>query len=119
LHDVISNLVVNAIEASPPQGQVNVQLSWLGLPCVVSVEDEGNGIPLEMQEKVLQPFFTTKPHGTGLGLAIVAKRVAEIGGELKLVSPANRGRGTRFEMKLWPAVVRRRRSQSEGHESKV
>jgi hypothetical protein len=67
----------------------------------------------------LQPFFTTKPHGTGLGLAIVAKRVAEIGGELKLVSPANRGRGTRFEMKLWPAVVRRRRSQSEGHESKV
>jgi signal transduction histidine kinase len=107
LHDVISNLVVNAIEASPPGGEVKVHLSWLGLPCVVSVEDEGNGIPTELQENVLRPFFTTKPQGTGLGLAIVAKRIMELDGELKIVSPVNGGRGTRFEVKLWPAAVRR------------
>jgi two-component system, NtrC family, sensor histidine kinase HydH len=114
LHDVISNLVLNAIEASPPQGQINVQLSWLGLPCVVSVEDEGDGIPLQMQEKVMQPFFTTKPQGTGLGLAIVAKRVSEMGGELTVVSPVNGGRGTRFELKLWPASIQRARIQAKG-----
>jgi signal transduction histidine kinase len=114
LHDVISNLVLNAIEASPPQGQVNVQLSWLGIPCVVSVEDDGDGIPLEMQEKVMQPFFTTKPQGTGLGLAIVAKRVSEMGGELKVVSPVNGGRGTRFELKLWPASIQSARLRAKG-----
>src|SRR5690349_15562674 len=114
LHDVISNLVLNAIEASPPQGQVNVQLSWLGIPCVVSVEDDGDGIPLEMQEKVMQPFFTTKPQGTGLGLAIVAKRVSEMGGELKVISPVNGGRGTRFELKLWPASIQSARLRAKG-----
>jgi len=107
LHDVISNLVVNALEASPRDGQVRVQLSWLGLECLVSVEDEGPGIPANLKDKVLEPFFTTKPQGTGLGLAIVAKRVSELGGDLKFVSPVNEGRGTRFEFRLWPACVRR------------
>jgi len=107
LHDVISNLVVNALEASPRDGQVKVQLSWLGLECLVSVEDEGPGIPANLKDKVLEPFFTTKPQGTGLGLAIVAKRVSELGGDLKLVSPVNEGRGTRFEFRLRPACVRR------------
>jgi len=113
LHDVISNLVVNAIDASPSGGEVKVQLSWQGLPCVVSVEDEGNGIPADLQEKVLQPFFTTKPQGTGLGLAVVVKRVTELGGELKIVSPLSDGRGTRFEVKLWPAAVRRGKARVE------
>jgi signal transduction histidine kinase len=113
LHDVISNLVVNAIEASPPEGEVKVELSWLGLPCMVSVEDEGNGIPPDLREKVLQPFFTTKPHGTGLGLAIVAKRVAELGGELRVASPVKDGRGTRFELKLWPAFMQRGSGRAE------
>jgi len=113
LHDIVSNLVVNAIDASPPEGEVKVQLSWLGIPCVVSVEDEGPGIPVDLQEKVLQPFFTTKPQGTGLGLAVVAKRVAELSGELKVVSPLRAGRGTRFEVKIWPAIVRRDRVRPE------
>jgi two-component system sensor histidine kinase HydH len=77
------------------------------------VEDEGNGIPAEMQERVLRPFFTTKANGTGLGLAIVAKRVAELGGELKIVSPVRGGRGTRFEVKIWPAAVRRGNARAE------
>jgi len=119
LHDIISNLVVNAMDASPPGCQVNVQVAWMGLPCVVSVEDEGAGIPGELQEKVLQPFFTTKPQGTGLGLAVVTKRVAELGGELKLISPVNAGRGTRFEVKIWPAVVRRERARPEAQTQKL
>ncbi len=106
LHDVISNLVLNAIQASLPDGEVIVQLSWLGLECLVTVEDEGPGIPADLKEKVLQPFFTTKPQGTGLGLAIVAKRVAELGGELKVISPASNGHGTRCEVRIWPSSLR-------------
>jgi signal transduction histidine kinase len=100
LSDVLSNLVVNALEASSQGGQVNVQLSWRGNGCVISVEDDGSGIPDPLREKILQPFFTTKPQGTGLGLAIVARRIAEFGGKLDWVSPASGGRGTRFEVAL-------------------
>jgi len=107
IHDIVSNLVVNALESSPQGSQVNINLSWPSLRCVVSVEDEGPGIPVALQEKVLQPFFTTKAQGTGLGLAIVARRVAELGGELKMTSPVREGKGTRFEMTLVPEFLRR------------
>jgi len=116
LHDVISNLVLNAIQASLPDGEVIVQLSWLGLECLVTVEDEGPGIPADLKEKVLQPFFTTKPQGTGLGLAIVAKRVAELGGELKVISPASNGHGTRCEVRIWPSSLRRNNAASRSGE---
>jgi len=100
LNDVLSNLVVNALEASSQGGHVNVEVSWSGNGCVISVEDDGPGIPEPLREKVLQPFFTTKPQGTGLGLAIVARRIAEFSGKLNWVSPAGGGRGTRFEVAL-------------------
>jgi signal transduction histidine kinase len=62
----------------------------------VAVEDDGPGVPPELREKILQPFFTTKTQGTGLGLAIVARRVSDAGGKLEFESPVNNGRGTRF-----------------------
>jgi signal transduction histidine kinase len=102
--EVISNLVVNALEVSSRGGHVNVNLAWQGLECVIAVEDDGPGIPLALQEKVFQPFFTTKSKGTGLGLAIVARRVAEFRGALKFVSPARDGKGTRFEVTLRSGV---------------
>jgi signal transduction histidine kinase len=64
------------------------------------VEDDGPGIPVALQEKILQPFFTTKSQGTGLGLAIVARRVAEFGGKMICESPVRDGRGTRFQVTL-------------------
>lgn len=106
LGEVVSNLVVNALEAAPGGGRVDVNLAWLGLECVISVEDDGPGIPAALQEKVLQPFFTTKSKGTGLGLAIVARRVTEFRGALKFVSPARDGKGTRFEVTLRSGVGR-------------
>jgi signal transduction histidine kinase len=104
LNDVVSNLVVNALEATPRGGQVSVEVSWRGnRGCVISVEDDGAGIPAPLQEKVVQPFFTTKPQGTGLGLAIVARRVAEFGGKLEWVSAAGGRKGTKFEVTLRPS----------------
>ncbi len=100
ISDIVSNLVVNALEATPRGGRVNVTAAAKDAFCVLSVEDSGSGISPEAREKLLQPFFTTKTQGTGLGLAIVARRVAEVGGKLKWKSPVSEGRGTRFEVKL-------------------
>jgi signal transduction histidine kinase len=100
LHDILSNLVVNALEATPRGGSVLVAADSNGGECVITVEDDGPGIPAALQEKILQPFFTTKSQGTGLGLAIVARRVAEFGGKLNCESPLRDGHGTRFRVTL-------------------
>ncbi len=96
--DIVSNLLVNALEATPRGGRVNVTATASNGFCVLSVEDSGSGISPEAREKMLQPFFTTKTQGTGLGLAIVARRVAEVGGKLEWESPVSDGRGTRFRI---------------------
>jgi signal transduction histidine kinase len=98
--DIVSNLVVNALEATPSGGRVVVGVTPNDGSCVLTVEDNGLGIASEAREKLLQPFFTTKTQGTGLGLAIVARRVAEAGGKLEWKSPVSEGRGTRFDVKL-------------------
>src|SRR2546423_2119745 len=100
MSDIVSNLVVNALEATPSGGHVCVKSSANNGVCVLTVEDTGLGISIEAREKILQPFFTTKTQGTGLGLAIVARRVSESGGKLEWESPINDGRGTRFRVSL-------------------
>ncbi|HYL64889.1 MAG TPA: ATP-binding protein [Candidatus Methylomirabilis sp.] len=100
LGDIVSNLVVNALEAAQRDGRVTVSATTNDGAGVLIVEDDGPGIPASAREKILQPFFTTKAQGTGLGLAIVARRVAEFGGSLDWDSPANDGRGTRFKVTL-------------------
>jgi signal transduction histidine kinase len=98
--DITSNLVVNAIEAASPNGNVRVLIGQEDGRAYLSVEDNGKGIPANLRDKVMQPFFTTKTQGTGLGLAIVAKRVAEANGTLEFESPTTEGRGTRFSVRL-------------------
>ncbi|HEY6944828.1 MAG TPA: ATP-binding protein [Candidatus Acidoferrum sp.] len=100
LNDIVSNLVVNALEATPRGGQVSAAVAREGANFCVLVEDDGPGIPPALREKILQPFFTTKSQGTGLGLAIVARRVAEFGGKVDWESPVKDGRGTRFRVTL-------------------
>ena len=98
--DIVSNLVVNALEATPRGGRVSVVAAAKNGSCVLTVEDSGPGISPDAREKLFQPFFTTKTQGTGLGLAIVARRVAEFSGEMDWKSPVSEGRGTRFEVRL-------------------
>ena len=100
LNDILSNLVVNALEATPRGGHVCVSALQENGKCSLLIEDDGPGIPSALQEKILQPFFTTKSQGTGLGLAIVARRVAEFGGKIDWESPARNGHGTRFKVTL-------------------
>lgn len=94
VREVLINLGLNAVQATPPGGRVAVRLDVEGEALRLSVEDDGCGIPDALRLKVLQPFFTTKQRGTGLGLAIVERRLAELGGHLVIESPAPSGRGT-------------------------
>jgi signal transduction histidine kinase len=87
LHEVFTNLVKNALEASPPTGAVEVRIeaSDRGLIRVV-VRNTGVGIPHDIRERIFQPFFTTKTKGTGLGLAIAKHIVDAHRGSLRVDS---------------------------------
>jgi signal transduction histidine kinase len=107
--DIISNLLVNALEASGEGGTIRVSLSYPpGQPDYVelSVADQGHGVPKDKLDKIFQPFFTTRARGTGLGLAIVKRRLDEIGGFIECQSPAEKGDetsahpGTRFVVRF-------------------
>ncbi|HXQ96995.1 MAG TPA: ATP-binding protein [Candidatus Limnocylindrales bacterium] len=100
LTDILSNLIVNAIEAIAEGGRVIVSLARDGPNVILEIADDGPGIPAENRERLFQPFFTTKPSGTGLGLAIVERRVAELGGSIHCESPVAGGRGARFKVRL-------------------
>lgn len=65
------NIIVNAVQAVPPGGQVRVSISG-NKNCLVEVADSGPGFEMSMVDKYLEPFYTTKEFGTGLGLAIAA-----------------------------------------------
>jgi two-component system sensor histidine kinase HydH len=100
LNEVLSNLVVNAIEAQPNGGTVRVGLAQQDGLLDIIVQDDGPGISAEARERIFQPFYTTKTTGTGLGLAIVARRAAEMGGDAVCEDAQNGERGTRFHVRV-------------------
>jgi signal transduction histidine kinase len=95
----LSNLLLNALQATPAGGQVSIKQTSEGYDLVILVEDSGPGIPDPLRQRIWEPFFTTKQRGTGLGLAIVRKRMQEAGGNARLVGSVN-GAGARFELRV-------------------
>jgi signal transduction histidine kinase len=100
LSEVLSNLIVNAMEAQPDGGRVRISVGRYDGRLDIVVDDDGPGITAELRAKIFQPYFTTKAAGTGLGLAIVARRIEELGGTLAVESPLRHGKGTRFHLTL-------------------
>lgn len=95
----LSNLLLNALQATPRGGEVSIRQVTEGEELVIYVHDGGPGIPEDLRQRVWEPFFTTKQRGTGLGLAIVRKRMQEAGGIARLVAHGN-GSGARFELRV-------------------
>jgi len=106
VRDALSNLLLNALQATPPGGHVAIESFCDGDGIHFAVSDSGPGINLELQTRIWEPFFTTRQRGTGLGLAIVRKRMEEAGGTARLV-PSRNGKGARFELRL-PVTSRAR-----------
>jgi signal transduction histidine kinase len=98
LHRVISNLVLNAIDAMPQGGQLTLRTQSLGDAVELSVSDTGSGLTPEECERLFTPYYTTKQHGTGLGLAIVQSVVSDHGGKIAVESAKEKGTAFRIEL---------------------
>lgn len=108
---VLSNLLSNAIEFSPPAGVVNIKVSSADGWITTSVSDQGPGIPAEFQSRIFQRFShedsfdNQRKGGTGLGLSISKALVEKMGGRIWF--DASQGTGATFYVafQVWPAPV--------------
>lgn len=104
IYQVVLNLVVNALQALPPGGQL-----WLrtlpadGTTVGFEVGDDGPGLPPAIRDRIFEPFVTGREGGTGLGLAFVERVVKASRGSIAVRSEA--GQGTVFEVRLPMAEV--------------
>jgi len=105
LNQAIMNLVSNAIDAIEQQGKVTIATGGRNGAYSIVIADTGKGIPAELRERVLEPFFTTKPVGvgTGLGLSITYSIVRKHGGTLELRDTEGGGTTAIIELPLNPA----------------
>jgi signal transduction histidine kinase len=96
MEQVIVNLALNAVQASPESEKVSIRTSMVDKNIVIDVADCGSGISLDHRAKVFDPFFTTKKEGIGMGLAIVKKIVEAHKGTLEILDNAPKGTIFRF-----------------------
>jgi two-component system, NtrC family, nitrogen regulation sensor histidine kinase NtrY len=98
LQRVLSNLVLNAIDAMPNGGKISISTRDISGRVVLEVTDTGEGLTKEECERLFTPYYTTKQHGTGLGLAIVQSVVSDHGGAISVQSEPGRGSTFRIEL---------------------
>ncbi len=96
IRQTVYNLVQNAVDASPPGGEIRVTTESVPAGYELRVRDQGPGVPPVVRERIFDPFYTAKPHslrpgGMGLGLYLVRRSVEALGGNVRLVSPSEGG----------------------------
>ncbi len=98
IHQVLLNLLLNAVQACSEGGSVRVEFSSDEQFVTTTVIDTGKGIPPDVLPNIFRPFFTTKGNGTGLGLSLARRIVEDHGGRLEATSEV--GKGTQFALAL-------------------
>ena len=98
LKQVFLNLLLNAIDAMPNGGQIDVRTEVEGEQVRVHVSDTGHGIPAEIMPHLFEPFFTTKTRGIGMGLFVSQGIIHHYGGDIRVTSQP--GQGTTFTVSL-------------------
>ena len=96
-HQVVQNLVRNAIEAAPENGHVNVEVTLEDRVLRLRVSDDGAGMSDEVRTRMFEPFYSTKEGGTGMGMSIVHSFVAMHDGRIDVASDS---RGTQIDVVL-------------------
>jgi len=84
LQDIFLNLLLNALQAMPSGGEINVKYTVDGNTVDVIISDSGPGIRPDLISRIFDPFFTTKQKGTGLGLAVVKQKLTEFGADIEI-----------------------------------
>jgi signal transduction histidine kinase len=98
LQRALSNLVINAIQAMPQGGNLEITGGQIGNKTIITVLDTGNGIPDEIKPKLFTPMLTTKAKGQGFGLAVSKRMIEALNGTISFESEM--GKGTKFIIEL-------------------
>ena len=115
LHDVLINLLFNAVDALPEGGRIEISVTAAEKEVIVKITDDGIGMDAHVRGRVFEPFFTTKMNvGTGLGLSTAYATVGQWGGHMSLASTP--GKGTTFTIGL-PTWSGPRQTESLGPET--
>ncbi len=107
LKEALVNVVCNAIEATPRDGQVSVYYHYGDRGASIVVRDTGRGMDKDTAARVGTPFFTTRENGTGLGVVIAKTAIAQHGGTLEYQSTPGIGTIVRIELPIEPTKTRR------------
>ena len=85
---VFTNIIKNSVQAIPEntEGKIKIDFSKTEKDCLISIFDNGTGIPEDKRDKIFEPNFTTKSSGTGLGLAICKNTIERMEGKIWFVS---------------------------------
>jgi len=98
LKQVILNLTKNSLHAMKDGGLLKITLQQQNNACLLSVEDNGVGIPREALKQVFNPFFTMKKDGSGIGLTVCKRIIDSYGGTISIES--NEGKGTKVDISI-------------------
>jgi signal transduction histidine kinase len=104
IEQVLLNVILNAIEASPGKAVVRIHVRLEHEAVIVEVTDEGPGIPPEHMERIFSPFFTTKEKGTGLGLPTAQRIVLAHHGLIQFESAVGVGTVARIRLPMGAAA---------------
>jgi signal transduction histidine kinase len=104
LYQSFLNLFINAMQAMPDGGRIDVGVRTESGRVLVEIADEGQGVPQELLDKIWDPFFTTKDKGTGLGLGIVRNIIEAHGGGVRIANREPRGARVTIELPAGPTA---------------